>query len=120
ELSGEFRGNFVGILPFSPPFASLRFLTEPSDSVAVRGGSVALHCAAGSALGIPEIRWKKDSVFLRPGADERLQQLPNGSLVIRNVVHSRHHKPDEGIYQCQAALGDLGAVVSRAAKVLVA
>ncbi|XP_027562489.1 netrin receptor DCC-like, partial [Neopelma chrysocephalum] len=103
----------------SQPFASLRFLTEPSDSVALRGGSVLLHCSARSDLGIPKIRWKKDSVFLPPESDERLQQLPNGSLWIRNVVHSRHHKPDEGIYQCEASLEKLGAVVSRAAKVLV-
>ena len=52
--------------------------------------------------------------------DERKQQLPNGSLLIQNVLHSRHHKPDEGLYQCEASLGDAGSIVSRTARVAIA
>ncbi|NWV51269.1 DCC protein, partial [Daphoenositta chrysoptera] len=102
------------------PFTSLKFLREPSDTVVFRGGDFLLECVAESDGGIPEIRWKKDSEFLDLEADERRQQLPNGSLWIRNVLHSRHHKPDEGIYQCQVSLDGVGAIVSRPAKVAVA
>lgn len=66
------------------------------------------------------IKWKKDGVHLALGMDERKQQLPNGSLLIQNILHSRHHKPDEGLYQCEASLGDSGSIISRTAKVAVA
>ncbi|NXF72695.1 DCC protein, partial [Sclerurus mexicanus] len=107
-------------IPDSHLFTSLSFLTEPSDTVASRGSDLVLNCSARSALGIPVIRWKKDSLFLDLGRDERREQLPNGSLWIRNVLHSRHHKPDEGIYQCEASLGGIGSILSREAKILVA
>uniref|UniRef100_A0A7N4NUV9 Netrin receptor DCC n=1 Tax=Sarcophilus harrisii TaxID=9305 RepID=A0A7N4NUV9_SARHA len=101
-------------------FTSLRFLSEPSDAVTMRGGNVLLNCSAESDKGSPVIKWKKDGVHLALAMDERKQQLPNGSLLIQNIVHSRHHKPDEGLYQCEASLGDYGAIVSRTAKVSVA
>ncbi|KFO77977.1 Netrin receptor DCC, partial [Cuculus canorus] len=66
------------------------------------------------------VKWKKDGVFFNLAVDERRRQFPNGSLLIQNVVHSRHHKPDEGLYQCEASLEGIGAIVSRAAKVTVA
>lgn len=101
-------------------FTSLRFLAEPSDAVAARGSNVLLACAAESDRGAPVIKWKKDAVFLNLPVDERRQQLANGSLLIENIVHSRHHKPDEGLYQCEASLEGVGAIVSRAAKITVA
>ncbi|NXN48911.1 DCC protein, partial [Rynchops niger] len=101
-------------------FTSLRFLTEPSDAVTVRGGNVLLNCVAESDRGAPVIKWKKDAVFLNLAVDERRQQLANGSLLIENIVHSRHHKPDEGLYQCEASLEGIGAIISRTAKVMVA
>ncbi|XP_009873712.1 PREDICTED: neogenin-like [Apaloderma vittatum] len=101
-------------------FTSLRFLTEPSDAVTMRGSNVLLNCAAESDRGAPVIKWKKDAVFLNLAVDERRQQLANGSLLIQNIVHSRHHKPDEGLYQCEASLEDVGAIISRTAKVMVA
>ncbi|NWI48568.1 DCC protein, partial [Picathartes gymnocephalus] len=103
-----------------PPLARLRFVREPSDAVVSRGADVVLECAAESEGGIPAIRWKKDGELLDLEADERRQQLANGSLWIRNVLHSRHHKPDEGVYQCLAVLQDRGAIGSRPAKVAVA
>ncbi|NXE50031.1 DCC protein, partial [Casuarius casuarius] len=101
-------------------FTSLRFLTEPSDAVTMRGSNVLLNCTAESDQGPPVIKWKKDAVFLNLAVDERRQQLANGSLLIQNIVHSRHHKPDEGLYQCEASLEGVGAIISRTAKVMVA
>ncbi|XP_032451214.1 LOW QUALITY PROTEIN: netrin receptor DCC [Lynx canadensis] len=105
---------------FIKAFTSLRFLSEPSDAVTMRGGNVLLNCSAESDRGVPVIKWKKDGVHLALGMDERKQQLPNGSLLIQNILHSRHHKPDEGLYQCEASLGDSGSIISRTAKVAVA
>ncbi|XP_058880325.1 netrin receptor DCC-like isoform X2 [Acipenser ruthenus] len=101
-------------------FNTLQFLQEPADIVTVRGGNVQLDCSAESDQGTPVISWKKDGVFLNSVVEERRQQLPNGSLIIQNVVHSRHHRPDEGLYLCQASLEGVGAIVSRTAKVTVA
>ncbi|XP_077202911.1 netrin receptor DCC isoform X3 [Paroedura picta] len=101
-------------------FTTLRFLIEPSDAVTMRGGNILLNCTADSDRGLPVIKWKKDGVFLNLAVDERRQQFSNGSLLIQNIVHSRHHKPDEGLYQCEASLEGVGAVVSRSAKVSVA
>uniref|UniRef100_A0A674HU38 DCC netrin 1 receptor n=1 Tax=Terrapene triunguis TaxID=2587831 RepID=A0A674HU38_9SAUR len=101
-------------------FTSLRFLTEPSDAVTMRGSNVLLNCTVESDQGIPVIKWKKDAVFLNLAVDERRQQMANGSLLIQSIVHSRHHKPDEGLYQCEASLEGIGAIISRTAKVTVA
>lgn len=86
----------------------------------MRGSNVLLNCGAESDRGAPVIKWKKDAVFLNLAVDERRQQLANGSLLIQNIVHSRHHKPDEGLYQCEASLEGIGAIISRTAKVMVA
>uniref|UniRef100_A0A8C9SYX9 Contactin-3 n=1 Tax=Scleropages formosus TaxID=113540 RepID=A0A8C9SYX9_SCLFO len=100
-------------------FVDLRFVQEPLDTVTVRGGTMQLDCEAQSDQGTPTIAWKKDGVLLSTVVDERRQQLANGSLVIQNVVHSRHHRPDEGSYQCLASLEGVGAIVSRIVKVTV-
>ncbi|XP_031433341.2 netrin receptor DCC [Clupea harengus] len=101
-------------------FVELRFVLEPLDTVTVRGGVLQLDCEAHSESGAPAIAWKKDGVLLSAMVDERRQQLANGSLLVHNVVHSRHHRPDEGLYQCLANLEGAGAIVSRTAKVTVA
>ncbi|KAK2094335.1 hypothetical protein P7K49_028073 [Saguinus oedipus] len=101
-------------------FTALRFLSEPSDAITMRGGNVLLDCSAESDRGVPVIKWRKDGIHLALGMDERKQQLSNGSLLIQNILHSRHHKPDEGLYQCEASLGDSGSIISRTAKVAVA
>uniref|UniRef100_A0AAY4AE83 DCC netrin 1 receptor n=1 Tax=Denticeps clupeoides TaxID=299321 RepID=A0AAY4AE83_9TELE len=87
--------------------------------VTVRGSVLQLDCQARSDQGVPAIAWKKDGVLLSTVVDERRQQLTNGSLLVQNVVHSRHHRPDEGSYQCLATLEGMGAIVSRTAKVTV-
>ncbi|XP_051981424.1 netrin receptor DCC-like isoform X1 [Xyrauchen texanus] len=100
-------------------FVELRFVLEPEDVVTVRGGVLQLDCEVRSDQAIPVIAWKKDGVLLSAVVDERRQQLSNGSLLVQNVVHSRHHRPDEGAYQCLATLEGIGAIVSRTAKVTV-
>ncbi|XP_052314585.1 netrin receptor DCC [Oncorhynchus keta] len=100
-------------------FLDFSLVLEPQDTVTLRGGVLQLDCEAQSDQGIPVIVWKKDGVLLSAVVDERRQQFPNGSLVVQNVVHSRHHRPDEGLYQCLAALEGVGAIVSRTAKVTV-
>ncbi|KAM4709599.1 netrin receptor DCC [Discoglossus pictus] len=101
-------------------FTSLWFLSEPSDVVTMRGSNVLLNCSAQSDQGAPTIKWKKDGAYLNLAVDERRQQLPSGSLIIQNVQHTRHHRPDEGAYQCEASLDGIGALISRTAKVIVA
>ncbi|XP_029398581.1 neogenin isoform X7 [Mus pahari] len=100
-------------------FTPFYFLVEPVDTLSVRGASVILNCSAYSEPS-PNIEWKKDGTFLNLVSDDRRQLLPDGSLFISNVVHSKHNKPDEGFYQCVATVDNLGTIVSRTAKLTVA
>ncbi|XP_052044134.1 neogenin isoform X7 [Apodemus sylvaticus] len=100
-------------------FTPFYFLVEPVDTLSVRGSSVILNCSAYSEPS-PNIEWKKDGTFLNLVSDDRRQLLPDGSLFISNVVHSKHNKPDEGFYQCVATVDNLGTIVSRTAKLTVA
>uniref|UniRef100_A0A5F9CJM1 Neogenin n=1 Tax=Oryctolagus cuniculus TaxID=9986 RepID=A0A5F9CJM1_RABIT len=108
------RGG-AGVRTFTPFY----FLVEPVDTLSVRGSSVILNCSAYSEP-LPKIEWKKDGTFLNLVSDDRRQLLPDGSLFISNVVHSKHNKPDEGYYQCVATVESLGTIVSRTAKLTVA
>ncbi|GAA6227181.1 netrin receptor DCC [Lates japonicus] len=103
-------------------FVDFTFTQEPQDAVTVRGGVLQLDCQAQSdaVAGPLTITWRKDGVLLSAVVDERRQQLTNGSLLVQNIVHSRHHRPDEGEYQCLATLEGLGSIVSRTARVTVA
>ncbi|XP_075993488.1 netrin receptor DCC [Genypterus blacodes] len=104
-------------------FVDLAFSQEPQDTVTVRGGVLQLDCQAHCsdvALAPPSITWRKDGVLLSSVVDERRRQLANGTLLVHNVMHSRHHRPDEGEYQCLATLDGLGSIVSRTARVTVA
>jgi len=66
------------------------------------------------------ISWRKDGIPLAGLVDDRRHQLPNGSLVVRDVVHAHRHQPDEGGYQCLASVEGLGTIASRIAHVVVA
>lgn len=98
------------------------FSQEPQDTVTVQGGTLQLDCQARSdaVAEPPAITWRKDGVLLSTMVDERRRQLANGSLLVQNVMHSRHHRPDEGQYQCLATLDGVGSIVSRVARVTVA
>ncbi|XP_059570899.1 neogenin isoform X3 [Alligator mississippiensis] len=109
----------------SPAASSVRtfmpfyFVVEPTDTLSVRGASVVLNCSAFCETS-PKIEWKKDGTFLNLVSDDRRQLLPDGSLLINSVVHSKHNKPDEGYYQCVATVESLGTIVSRTAKLTIA
>ncbi|XP_029430309.1 neogenin isoform X4 [Rhinatrema bivittatum] len=100
-------------------FTPFYFLVEPADTLSIRGSSVVLNCSAYSEPA-PKIEWKKDGTFLSLVSDDRRQLLPDGSLLINSVMHSKHNKPDEGYYQCVATVESLGTIVSRMAKLTVA
>ncbi|OPJ70008.1 hypothetical protein AV530_019268 [Patagioenas fasciata monilis] len=100
-------------------FSPFYFLVEPTDVLSVRGASVIMNCSAYCETS-PKIEWKKDGTFLNLVSDDRRQLLPDGSLLINSVVHSKHNKPDEGYYQCVATVESLGTIVSRTAKLMVA
>ncbi|XP_077641989.1 neogenin isoform X8 [Lonchura striata] len=100
-------------------FTPFYFLVEPLDVLSVRGASVIMNCSAQCETP-PRIEWKKDGSFLNLVSDDRRQLLPDGSLLINSVVHSKHNKPDEGYYQCVATVDSLGTIVSRTAKLTVA
>lgn len=89
------------------------------DTLSVRASSVILNCSA-YCESPPKIEWRKDGTFLNLVSDDRRQLLPDGSLLINSVVHSKHNKPDEGHYQCVATVENLGTIVSRTAKLTVA
>lgn len=100
-------------------FSPFWFSTEPSDTLAVRGASAQLNCSAHSETPA-KIEWRKDGSFLNLASDERRQILADGSLFIASVVHSKHNKPDEGVYQCVATIDTLGTIISRTARLAVA
>ncbi|XP_052453320.1 neogenin isoform X3 [Carassius gibelio] len=110
-------GGFVGsgIRGFTP----FRFSVEPVDTLAVRGLPAVLNCSAASDAPV-RVEWKKDGTFLNLVADDRKRQLADGSLLISTVVHSKHNKPDEGVYQCVATIDNLGTISSRTARLTVA
>uniref|UniRef100_A0A4W3I9G7 Neogenin 1b n=1 Tax=Callorhinchus milii TaxID=7868 RepID=A0A4W3I9G7_CALMI len=99
-------------------FTPFYFTAEPADTLAIRGSSVILNCSVFTEPSV-KIEWKKDGTFLNLVSDERREVLPEGSLLIRNVVHSKHHKPDEGFYQCVATIDSLGTILSRTARMTV-
>ncbi|XP_043933591.1 neogenin isoform X4 [Protopterus annectens] len=100
-------------------FTPLYFSVEPSDTLAIRGTPTILNCSAHSETP-PKIEWRKDGTFLTLASDDRRQLLPDGSLLISSVVHSKHNKPDEGFYQCVATVDTLGTIISRTARLEVA
>lgn len=100
-------------------FTSFRFSVEPADTLAVRGLPAVLNCSAVSDAPV-RVEWKKDGTFLNLAADDRRRQLADGSLLISTVIHSKHNKPDEGVYQCVATIDNLGTISSRTARLTVA
>ncbi|KAM9312597.1 neogenin [Gastrophryne carolinensis] len=100
-------------------FTPFYFLNEPADTVTLRGNPAILNCSVYADTAA-KMEWKKDGTFLNLVSDDRRRLLPDGSLFITSIVHSKHNKPDEGIYQCVATVDSLGSIVSRTAKLSVA
>uniref|UniRef100_A0A671QUP5 Neogenin-like n=1 Tax=Sinocyclocheilus anshuiensis TaxID=1608454 RepID=A0A671QUP5_9TELE len=120
-LPADFNSNPAPkhLLVIFKNFSPFRFSTEPSDTLAVRGAPTLLNCSVHSESPA-KIEWKKDGSFLSLASDDRRQVLAEGSLLISSVVHSKHNKPDEGVYQCVATIDNLGTIISRSARVNVA
>ncbi|KAG5270541.1 hypothetical protein AALO_G00193850 [Alosa alosa] len=102
-----------------PQFIPFGFSVEPVDILVVRGGPAILNCSVDSPVAA-RVEWKKDGSFLRLQADERRHLLDDGSLFISSVLHSKHNKPDEGIYQCVASIQNMGTISSKTARLSVA
>uniref|UniRef100_A0A3B1JV92 Neogenin 1 n=1 Tax=Astyanax mexicanus TaxID=7994 RepID=A0A3B1JV92_ASTMX len=100
-------------------FTPFRFSVQPVDTLAVRGLPAVLNCSVSSEAPV-RVEWKKDGTFPNLAADDRRRLLPDGSLLISTVVHSKHNKPDEGVYQCVATIDNLGTISSRTARLTVA
>ncbi|XP_074477892.1 neogenin 1a isoform X4 [Sebastes fasciatus] len=103
------------------PFSPFWFTVEPQETLAIRGNSAQLNCSAHSDSATPaRIEWKKDGTFMSLVSDERRNILPDGSLFFAHVVHSKHNKPDEGVYQCVVTIDNLGSISSQTARLSVA
>ncbi|XP_036399492.1 neogenin-like [Megalops cyprinoides] len=100
-------------------FTPFGFWTEPADTLAVRGAPALLNCSVQADAPV-RLQWRKDGTFLNLASAERRQLLPDGSLLIGSVLHSKHNKPDEGLYQCVATIDSLGTIGSRYARLTVA
>ena len=69
----------------------------------------------------PSIIWKRNGKQVT--LDSRRNIKPDGSLYFTEILHNRTHKPDEGIYQCEAVSRVNSydyKIISRTARVTVA
>lgn len=92
------------------PFVPLRFIQEPTDTVARKNGPVTLNCSVEGSSSPTEITWEKDG--RRINADSRRRIGSNGALLINKIIHNREYKPDVGEYQCFAST-PVGKIASR-------
>ena len=106
-------------LVFSLDTDVFKFNVEPKNQIALRDESLLFNCAAKFGDIVPSISWLRDGLELTGEDDGRRVVLSNGSLQFSSVVHTRSHRPDEGVYQCKATLPDTGTIVSRKATLQV-
>lgn len=84
---------------------------EPSNTIAVTGKDVMIHCAS-DGFPDPAIEWKRStsrslsSSFRGITLDGRFSRTENGSLEVKHV-----DKSDEGYYMCKASNG-IGSGIS--------
>ncbi|XP_056371388.1 tyrosine-protein kinase receptor UFO [Oenanthe melanoleuca] len=109
----------------APP--GVRFLEEPSDTVAAPGGSVRLRCrvrGAGPGLGAgpelgagpPELGWERDGAALDGDTDLAQVALPDGGWVATSQLSlSPVSGSDSGRYRCWARAGGGARLLSREA-----
>lgn len=100
-----------GVLAFS----ELSFITEPSDVTAAPQGHAVLDCQAHGQPPVT-IRWLKNGVRL--AENEHIQFLPNGSLYIPKIKHTKEES-DEGFYQCLSQ-NKYGAILSQRSRLTIA
>ncbi|XP_075883466.1 protogenin B-like [Nelusetta ayraudi] len=100
-----------GVLSFS----ELSFITEPSDVTAAPQGRAVLDCQAHGQPPVT-IRWLKNGVRL--SESEHMQFLPNGSLYIPKIKHTKEES-DQGFYQCLSQ-NKYGAILSQRSRLTIA
>nr|XP_046249244.1 protogenin B-like [Scatophagus argus] len=108
---------FVLFLPLSGVlcFSELSFITEPSDVTALPKDPVVLDCQAHGQPPVT-IKWLKNGVRL--AESEHIQFLPNGSLYIPKIKHTKEES-DEGFYQCLSQ-NKYGAILSQRSRLTIA
>ncbi|KAL7401590.1 hypothetical protein ABVT39_001820 [Epinephelus coioides] len=96
-------------------FSELSFITEPSDVTLLPKDPAVLDC---QAHGLPPvtIKWLKNGVRLEES--EHIQFLPNGSLYIPKIKHTKEDS-DEGFYQCLSQ-NKYGAILSQRSRLTIA
>lgn len=95
-------------------FSELSFITEPSDVTLLPKDSAVLDC---QAHGLPPvtIKWLRNGVRLTES--EHIQFLPNGSLYIPKIKHTKEDS-DEGFYQCLSQ-NKYGAILSQRSRLTI-
>lgn len=108
----SFTGSLAAVLP--------HFIEEPSETYVRKGKPTTLKCQVGGDPR-PSIIWKRNGKQVT--LDSRRNIKPDGSLYFTEILHNRTHKPDEGIYQCEAVSRVNSydyKIISRTARVTVA
>lgn len=101
----------LGVLCFS----ELSFITEPSDVTLLPKDPAVLDCQAHGQPPVT-IKWLKNGVRL--AESEHMQFLPNGSLYIPKIKHTKEES-DEGFYQCLSQ-NKYGAILSQRSRLTIA
>lgn len=96
-----------------------KFTVEPQSQIVVRDQPLTFNCAARFSDSTPSISWLRYGEEIFGDDAGRRSVLPNGSLQFSSVVHTRSHRPDEGVYQCKATIPEVGVIVSRKATLKV-
>ncbi|KAF7656337.1 hypothetical protein LDENG_00042810 [Lucifuga dentata] len=96
-------------------FSELSFITEPSDVIVLPKDPAVLDCQAHGQPPVA-IKWLKNGVQL--AESEHIQFLPNGSLYIPKVKHTKENS-DEGFYQCLSQ-NKYGAILSQRSRLTIA
>ncbi|CAB1454535.1 unnamed protein product [Pleuronectes platessa] len=96
-------------------WCELSFITEPSDVTALPKDPAVLDCQAHGQPPVT-IRWLKNGVRL--SEREHIQFLPNGSLYIPKIKHTKEDS-DEGFYQCLSQ-NKYGAILSQRSRLTIA
>ncbi|KAM4599675.1 inactive tyrosine-protein kinase 7 [Fundulus diaphanus] len=89
----------------------IRFKVEPENTTVYQGQTAVLHCQASSDPK-PHIHWMVKDKALDFTRNSRIQKMPNGSLIIRDVTTD-----DTGRYTCVA--GNSCSIKDRVAQLYV-
>lgn len=96
-------------------FSELSFITEPSDVTVLPKDPAVLDCQAHGHPPVT-IKWLRNGVRL--AESEHIQLLPNGSLYIPKIKHTKEDS-DEGFYQCLSQ-NKYGAILSQRSRLTIA